>query len=146
MEVKIDKRTKAYKDSIEKAKKFDVEGFPSAEERSGLAIEEEPGYTFIACPECGGSGKGDGCMEQGGFVRGLCPECCGHRGIMRKDKAMNPDVVLDQGAPEAARMTIDALRPKPDLLHCPGCGAELLEDERNGKSVAYCRACIWRNA
>ena len=39
-----------------------------------------------------------------------------------------------------------SIKPKPDLLHCPGCGAELLEDERNGKSVAYCRACIWRNA
>ena len=37
-------------------------------------------------------------------------------------------------------------KPKPDLLHCPRCGVELLEDERNGKSVAYCRACIWRNA
>jgi len=37
-------------------------------------------------------------------------------------------------------------KPKPDLLHCPGCGAELLEDERNGKNVAYCRACIWENA
>jgi len=35
---------------------------------------------------------------------------------------------------------------KLDFLHCPGCGAELLEDERNSTSVAYCRKCIWRNA
>jgi len=37
-------------------------------------------------------------------------------------------------------------KPKPDLLHCPRCGVELLEDERNGKSVAHCRKCIWENA
>jgi len=37
-------------------------------------------------------------------------------------------------------------KPKPDLLHCPRCGVELLEDERNGKSAAHCRACIWENA
>jgi hypothetical protein len=136
MEVKTDKRTKAYKDSIEKAKKYDVEGFPPAEDRHGLVIEEEPGYTFIPCLECGGSGKGDGCMEQGGFVKGLCPECCGHKGTMKENKEMI-------GNPEQKVVTP---KPKPDLLHCPGCGAELLEDERNTKSPAFCRECIWRNA
>ena len=35
---------------------------------------------------------------------------------------------------------------KADLLHCPGCGTELLEDERNLKGPAYCRKCIWKDA
>ena len=37
-------------------------------------------------------------------------------------------------------------RPVADLLHCPRCGSELLEDERNSKSPAHCRQCVWRNA
>ena len=42
----------------------------------------------------------------------------------------------------------DSVEPRPvaDLLHCPRCGSELLEDERNSKSPAHCRQCVWRNA
>ena len=29
-----------------------------------------------------------------------------------------------------------------DLLHCPGCGVELLEDERNMKNRAFCSECV----
>jgi len=53
---------------------------------SDEVLEElEKNKNFIPCSECEGTGKGEGCMEQGGYVSGLCPECCGHRGVIKDE-------------------------------------------------------------
>src|SRR4030095_12043241 len=33
---------------------------------------------YINCRTCDGTGKGEACFEQGGPVKGLCPDCCGY--------------------------------------------------------------------
>jgi hypothetical protein len=38
------------------------------------------------CPTCRGTGRGAGCMEQGGFTHGLCPDCHGYGKWMREAK------------------------------------------------------------
>ena len=73
-----------------------------------------------------------------------------------KNSIKNPEIAVEEGSIEYERnkridnVIIEAaakgLPVKIDLLHCPGCGVELLDDERNSKSAAYCRACIWRKA
>jgi hypothetical protein len=42
-----------------------------------------PAPTWHACEKCNGTGSGSGCLEQGGRLAGLCPECCGHKGWYR---------------------------------------------------------------
>jgi hypothetical protein len=34
--------------------------------------------TKITCQMCHGSGRGNGCIEQGGPIHGLCDGCCGY--------------------------------------------------------------------
>ena len=91
MEVKIDKRTKEYK-----LRKMELEKSSVLEGRD-LSLEE-----IELCSTCGGSGKGEGCIEQGGFVKGLCPECCGHKGNWKNkenkesmEKITNPEIVVE---------------------------------------------------
>jgi hypothetical protein len=37
---------------------------------------------WVPCRHCRATGIGSGCHEQGGWISGLCPECCGHKGWM----------------------------------------------------------------
>jgi len=136
MEVKIDKRTKAYRDSIEKARPFHPADFGPIEECDGLLIEEVPGYKFTPCTTCGGSGKGEGCMEQGGPVFGLCPSCCGHKGTMDKVDS-DPDIPVDKVVFETVS----------DFMVCSeiGCTNRHPEDETFRTRPEPCYACVMRN-
>ena len=115
MEVKIDKRTKEYKESVK---------------LSGEA-PKRAGFDYIKCSKCGGTGKGEGCMEQGGFVKGLCPECCGHRGwYERSEEGSQQPVVLEQGLPEKVDFSQKANNPGFKL--CCVCGEDTLELNDDG--------------
>ena len=134
--VKIDKRTREYK----------------MQQTQGevKTVLPEDGYEFVPCFKCGGSGKGEGCMEQGGFVRGLCPECCGHKGTNKK-KA---------GESESGKPSGRKLRKKPnyakltqcgeDFSKCMKCGTDLPPNEQGStafrKVPECCDDCVWENA
>ena len=68
-----------------------------------------------------------------------------------KDMVNNPEIAVE-GVDDAIKllesrgMRVSTPKSGRDLLHCPGCGVELLEDERNTKSPAYCNECIHADA
>ena len=133
MEAKIDKRTKEYKESV-LAQGEDAPVITNPE----IVVEES-----LAQPSP---------LKQ--------VESFTTAGVVESDRSgSSHDVSVpytkDGGLGEPVAVCTDAARKykysngrlnKVDLLHCPGCGTELLEDERNLKGPAYCRKCIWKDA
>ena len=112
MEVKIDKRTNAYKDSLKQITNHEiaVEVAPVLEKVDTTAVEPVPTPASVVA-------------------------------AIKLLESVGATVTPPPQATDEPPIPV-----KADLLHCPGCGAELLEDERNLKGPAYCRKCIWKEA
>ena len=104
MEDKIDKRTKAYRDTVsaretDPADRIEVRMVDTSPTVDPTATKTtfSGDFTAVAPPQD---------VDRPGFV---------------------PAVVVN------------------DFDHCPGCGAELLEDEKSSTCEAHCNKCIYKN-
>ena len=130
MEVKVDKRTKEYKASVnpENMKEMTGDGLkPDVNILTDVAIIDELDVFDNRPPK---------------------PTKKEFLDTMEAIEQSDPPVINPEYAKRIDNVIIEAAAkpPKPDLLHCLRCGVELLDDERNSKSFACCRKCIWRNA
>ena len=120
MEVKIDKRTKEYKKSMEQITNPEIAVEVTREEfLKDVLLHPEPDTMDM--------------IEQ-------------TEQPSRKPWEIPPEVDEAIKLLESRGISVNVPRVAVDLLHCPDCGVELLEGERNTRSQAHCSVCIKKNA
>jgi len=135
-EPKVDKRTKEYKERLAL-----IEEIREAERKEAAREGRKVRTELYICPKCDGTGKGEGCMEQGGFVRGLCPECCGHKMWLKGEKVAEEKI--------ETKGHYEKPENNPGWKLCMYCGKELPPNEDGSpkwrKFPEPCYDCTWRN-
>lgn len=70
----------------------------------------------VTCPVCQGRGSGSGCLEQGGWIHGMCPNCDGHGHWLRIDWATERPMTDSDGGDNDKLVQVNGVWVHPNRL------------------------------